>query len=196
LAGVSGDRIGQWARRGYIRSSVSDAAPRIYSYQDAGEAMAVHELKRRHVGLAQIKSAIEELRERFGDWPLSSAPLVVPSAGGAIAEMVDDDIAVTVSRRRRGQALLDLNDLEAIRTQLHRGGWATREHPDLRHIQVDPDLLSGRPTIRGHRIAAEDVAATALRGGRDQLRRDFALTTAEIDDAVRWWNAVRRYEAA
>ena len=47
LAGVSGDRIGQWARRGYIRSSVSSVVPLVYSYQDVAEAMVVHELIRR-----------------------------------------------------------------------------------------------------------------------------------------------------
>ncbi len=39
LAGVSGQTIGQWARRGYIRSSQSSDAPRVYSYQDVAEAM-------------------------------------------------------------------------------------------------------------------------------------------------------------
>ena len=35
LAGVSGTTIGQWARRGLIRSSVSDEEPRVYSVEDA-----------------------------------------------------------------------------------------------------------------------------------------------------------------
>ena len=45
LAGVPGNRIGQWARRGYIRSSWSSETPRIYSFQDAAEAFVVHELE-------------------------------------------------------------------------------------------------------------------------------------------------------
>src|SRR4051794_13164324 len=38
LAGVSGTTIGQWARRGYIRSSQSDGEPRGYSVEGVGEA--------------------------------------------------------------------------------------------------------------------------------------------------------------
>ena len=66
LAGVSGDRIGQWARRGYIRSSVSSGRPRVYSYQDVAEAMVVHELVQRDVALDAIKDAIAFLRESHG----------------------------------------------------------------------------------------------------------------------------------
>jgi len=44
LAGVSGTTIGQWARRGLIRSSVSDEEPRVYSVEDVTEAAMVHTL--------------------------------------------------------------------------------------------------------------------------------------------------------
>src|SRR3954447_15593752 len=71
LAGVSGDRIGQWARRGYIRSSQSSGRPRVYSYQDVAEAMVVHELEDAGADLRSIKRTIQRLRERAGmSWPL------------------------------------------------------------------------------------------------------------------------------
>ncbi len=35
LAGVSGNAIGQWGRRGYIHASQSEAVPKVYSYQDS-----------------------------------------------------------------------------------------------------------------------------------------------------------------
>lgn len=57
LAGVSGDRIGQWARRGYIRSSVSSVVPRVYSFQDVAEAMVVHELLLRRHPLAEDQAS-------------------------------------------------------------------------------------------------------------------------------------------
>jgi hypothetical protein len=41
LAGVSGEKVGQWARYGYIRSSWSSTIPRVYSFQDVAEAIAV-----------------------------------------------------------------------------------------------------------------------------------------------------------
>ena len=49
LAGVSGTTIGQWARRGYIRPSVSGELPHVYSVEDVAEAAIVGELLDRGV---------------------------------------------------------------------------------------------------------------------------------------------------
>src|SRR5918997_264882 len=44
LAGVTGNTVGQWARRGLIDSSQSDGEPRVYSVEDINEASVVAEL--------------------------------------------------------------------------------------------------------------------------------------------------------
>src|SRR4051794_26546987 len=83
LAGVSGTTIGQWARRGYIRSSQSSAEPRVYSVEDVAEAAIVSELLERGVRHADIHAAIELLRRAHaaegggsvGRWPLSEVHL-------------------------------------------------------------------------------------------------------------------------
>src|SRR5438552_4064227 len=62
LAGVSGSTIGQWARYGLIQSSRSEASPRVYSFQDVAEAMAVHVLVDRGFKPAIIRKAINRLR--------------------------------------------------------------------------------------------------------------------------------------
>ena len=54
LAGVSGTTIGQWARRGLIRSSVSDGEPRVYSVEDVAEAAIVRALLERGVRHADV----------------------------------------------------------------------------------------------------------------------------------------------
>jgi uncharacterized protein (DUF433 family)/DNA-binding transcriptional MerR regulator len=219
LAGVSGDRIGQWARRGYIRSSVSSGRPRVYSYQDVAEAMVVHELVQREVALDAIKDAIDYLRESTGTaWPLSHARLSVPRPHTAAKRkkrtvVVSEDEAVLpymyVQRLPNAgmpnSVLIDTGsgalvlgvDLVAIASDLARGGWAAREMPDLEHIEVHPDRLSGRPAIRGRRVSAEDVAEMATTSeGVHVLRQDYGLTAEEIEDAQRWWEAVRRFESA
>src|SRR3954447_8452584 len=73
LAGVSGTTIGQWARRGYIRSSQSSDEPRVYSVEDVAEAAIVSELLERGVTHGEIRSAVERLGGR--GWPLSEAHL-------------------------------------------------------------------------------------------------------------------------
>lgn len=211
LAGVSGTTIGQWARRGYIRSSRSDGPPRVYCYQDVAEAMAVHELLERGVGLRAVKAAADRLRERGGSaWPLQESRLLVPGAARpsapasgpprrprsrpARAIVLEEEEGHTdvVS----GHPVLAGLDLERLASDLGRGGWAAREIPGLRHIEVHPDRLSGRPVIRGKRVPAELAARMAeTPQGADVLMHDYGLTRDEVEDARRWWHAVVRYEA-
>lgn len=79
---------------------------------------------------------------------------------------------------RGWQQILEPDNLDEIRRQLTRGGWAARSLPDLCHIELDPDRLSDRPTIRGRRIAPQDVALDKL----DAQLDDWVLVTA--DDAL------------
>lgn len=200
LAGVSGDRIGQWARRGYIQSSQSTGRPRVYSFQDVAEAMMVHDLIERGLNLRLVKSMIRELRDRYGAWPLASAPLYAE---------YDDASKFQGVILREGATLYDVRSLSEpllegleptlvrIADELHRGGWAARQFPDIRHIEVHPDRLSGQPAIKGRRIAAEFVGQLAAQpGGIEILTEDYELTDEEIADARRWWAAVQQYELA
>ena len=195
LAGVSGDRIGQWARRGYIRSSQSTDTPQVYSYQDVAEAMVVHELLERGASLPAIKNAIETLRKEYGDWPLTHANLLAAGKSIVVSEGGEH---VDVGRHPdHGYAVIGTEDLRRISADLRRGGWAARELNDLEHVEVDPARLSGRPTIRGRRVPVEKVAELAqTEEGWQTLREDYDLSDAEIHDAQRWWNRVRGYEAA
>ena len=201
LAGVSGKKIGQWARRGYIRSSWDDIVPRVYSYQDAAEAMVVHELENRGIAPGAIGSAVDRLRQRFGtEWPLQDAELLVPrrhqGARGTTTALViqDDDDLWDV-----GTAHLMLADMDLIQIKedLSRGGWAARDIPDLQFIEVNPNRMSGRPTIRGRRVSAAAVANIASSDdGWETLRDGYSLKDEEIRDAVRWWEKVQVYQAA
>jgi len=195
LAGVTGQKMGQWARRGYIRSSVAATAPRTYSFQDVAEAMVVHELLERGVEHRDIKRAIRLLADSYGDWPLTEAPLAtVPGEGRAHLVLHAEDAKYDVGRRG-WQQVLEPEYLDEIRRQLRRGGWAVRHLPDLEHIEVDPDRLSGRPTLRGRRFAAQDVAEIAAGpDGMEILREDYELDEDEISDARRWWREVRKFD--
>ena len=203
LAGVSGDRIGQWARRGYIRSSISTEIPRVYSYQDAAEAMIVHELVESGVPLPSIRRAVEALRQEYGDWPLTEAPIVTAGLEGSEATKVralalaHADGGLTDIDRRPRHGLLSLGDVRRVAGDLRRGGWAVRELPDLRSIEVDPDRLSGRPAISGTRVPAELVAQLArTEPGRRTLRSDYGVTVRQMKDATDWWRAVEVLTAA
>jgi DNA-binding transcriptional MerR regulator len=90
LAGVSGTTIGQWARRGLIRSSISDDDPRVYGVEDIAEAAVVRALLERGVRHAHIHRAIDALDD-LGRWPLSQAALAVTRNGRPRIVLRDDD---------------------------------------------------------------------------------------------------------
>jgi len=205
LAGVSGDRVGQWARRGYIQASWSGPgdSPLLYSFQDVAEAMLVHELEDQGVPLRIIRSTIEQLRERYGDWPLQSAPLEVDSIGESaegipLSTLAFVDQGFRYEAGDRGWQMLHEISVNPrrISLDLHRGGWAVRVAPDLQHIEVDPDRLSGRPVIRGRRVPVSLVAEAAEDPEElEILREDYQLEDAEIRDAQRWTEVTESFAA-
>ena len=192
LAGVSGDTIGQWARYRYIRSSWSAKIPRVYSFQDVAEAIAVHQLIERGVKHADIKRAIEGLRDDYGDWVLQAAPFATPDQAAPGIALKTGTAAYDIGRRR-GQTYLSFVELRDISELLRRGGWALRGVDDITRIEVDPDRLSGQPTIRDRRVPAEKVARiAALEGGLRILESEYDITKREADDALRWYALAQR----
>jgi uncharacterized protein (DUF433 family)/DNA-binding transcriptional MerR regulator len=182
LAGVTPHRVGRWAREGIVLPSVS-RRPHRYSYADAGEAILAHYLVRAGKAPSEIKEIVHLLRERFGDWPLATAPL-----------SHDGRLVVVWGAKRRAYVSVDMpeNDviggtllnLKAIRESLGRGGWVTIDHPRA-HVEVDPNRHSGTPVVRGRRIPTSLVASLAATdGGRDTLHEDYDLSDDEIDDAI------------
>ena len=61
LAGVSGTTLGQWARRGLIRSSVSDAEPRLYASRTSPRPRSSAPLLERGVRHADVHRLVERL---------------------------------------------------------------------------------------------------------------------------------------
>jgi uncharacterized protein (DUF433 family)/DNA-binding transcriptional MerR regulator len=187
LAGVSARRVGQWARYGII-PSVSEK-PRVYSYADAGEAVLVRYLVNLGLRPKDVRQIVLDLRKRFGLWPLATSPL--EHDGKLVVLKEGKGLYVSVLKPGHEVIAGTLIDLKAVRAALERGGWVSLKNP-REHIEVDPERLSGRPTVRGRRVATEMVANIAAKpDGRDVLREEFDLTDEEIDDAVAYENDVR-----
>src|SRR5215218_7841758 len=133
LVGVHGDRIGQWARWGHIRASISAGEPHVYSFDDVAEALAVHLLLEASHPLPVVRRAVERLGGPDG-WPLSSGADVFSTFGA-----------------------LPLNGRVDARELLRRGGWPTRM-TGVTEVEVDPARACGRPCVRGRRVTVEDAA--------------------------------------
>lgn len=171
LVGVPGDRIGQWARWGHIRASVSAAEPHVYAFGDVAEALAVHLLLDAGFTLAVLRRAVERLSDD-AEWPLSSGAVRV--VGRRLA--VDRGDALEDVFTDHGVLPLDgaLHAAELLR----RGGWPARALGDLDSVEVDPARLGGRPALRGRRVPVEDAVADPS---------GLGLSDAELAAARRWW---------
>ncbi|HZK15050.1 MAG TPA: DUF433 domain-containing protein [Solirubrobacterales bacterium] len=191
LAGVSGNRIGQWARYGLIRPSHYEGRPRnLYAFNDVAEAIVIRWLLERSFDYEAIHAAIEKARDEHPDWPLLEAPLGVAQHAlkgdprGVIVLQVETGVYVETSEP--GQVTLRPQLLEEARDMLRRGGWIAAQL-QLRRIEVDPQKLGGAPSLRGRRWPIERIAQIASDSeGRSLLVDDYGLDQRDIDESMRW----------
>ena len=119
LVGVSGTTIGQWARRGYIRSSQRDMEPRVYSVEDVAEASIVHTLLERGVRRTEVRRAVERLRTPAQPWPLNDARLATTIDGGRTRLLIHEPTNGWLELTPRGwQAVADVEDIDEVRLRL------------------------------------------------------------------------------
>ena len=120
LAGVTGNTVGQWARRGLIDSSQSDGEPRVYSLEDINEATVVAELLARGVRHADVHRARERLAARYGRWPLSDAPLgTIIEDGGRPRIVLRERDAIYELVPRGFQLMAAPPPVDEVRVRLH-----------------------------------------------------------------------------
>jgi MerR HTH family regulatory protein len=113
MTGVSGTTVGQWARRGLIRSSQRDEEPRLYGVEDVAEAALVRALLDAGASHAEIHRAIRRLP---GRWPLSGAELAV-TPDGHVARR-NDDGAIEVLGARGWQVAANGAGAREVRLRL------------------------------------------------------------------------------
>lgn len=169
LAGVDGDRIGQWARWGHIRASVSADDPHVYDFADVADALAVRLLLDAGVALPVIRRAVERMG---GEHPLAHGLHVVDGRlaverGDGLEDVFTEQRVLPFDGRLDPGALLRAGGYPALVTGVEA-------------IEVDPARVGGRPGVRGRRVPVEDALADP-----DGL----ALTVEQVADARRWWEA-------
>ena len=120
LAGVTGTTIGQWARRGLIRSSISEGDPRVYSVEDVAEAALVAALLDRGVRHADVHRLVARLNG-YGPWPLSEATLAT-TTDGAPRIVLREDEGDWVLTARGWQRPAAPPALREVRLRLRRSG--------------------------------------------------------------------------
>lgn len=192
LAGVSGNRIGQWARNGFVHPSFFEGRPRnLYTFNDVAEAIVIRWLLDRGFTYDAIHVAITKARVEHPEWPLLEAPLGVARHAvrgdprGVIVLEVENGVYVSTSAGAE-QVTLKPQLLDEARDMLRRGGWIAAQF-ELQRIEVDPGKLGGAPSLRGRRWPIERIAQIAADGeGRALLAEDYGIDDGEIDESLRW----------
>jgi DNA-binding transcriptional MerR regulator len=119
LVGVSGTTVGQWARRGYIRSSQSEREPRVYAVEDVAEAAIVRALLDRGVRRPEIRRAVARLRRSGRAWPLSAARLATIAQGGRTRLLLHEEGEGWLELGPRGwQRVVPVGELDEVRLRL------------------------------------------------------------------------------
>lgn len=196
LAGVSGDKVGQWARYGLIRPTIYEGRPaNRYAFFDVAEAIVVHWLREQHFRYDEIHQAIEAARTQHPNWPLIRGQLgiarhtvEVARDRGVIVHRAVDGAYVEIGRAGR-QIVLKPELLDFAQDMLRTGGWIAHGK-GLDRIEVDPTKLGGAPTLRGSRWPVERVARIAADGeGRAVLLQEYGLDERDVEQAVTWTDA-------
>ena len=195
LSGLTPFRLGQWARHGYIPSCMEEGR-RMFSYRDVAEAIAVHKLLLAKFNPQKVRRAVNYLRKDFGEWPLQDAPLSRSDKGAWL--VLEDEPLWDAASEVAGTGVIEaaVGELRSVRDDLSRGGWAYVELGDLEHISVDPECMSGTPTIRGTRIQAMFVGKEARSEGGQRILRGYRLSDEQINDADRWRDKALSYAQA
>ncbi len=113
--GVSGTTIGQWARRGYIRSSQGQSDPRLYAFEDVAEAAIVRTLLARGVPHAEVLRAVQRLSTNGRAWPLNDARLATRRDTAGRAHLLMHEGGTWLELGARGwQAVATPGDLDEV----------------------------------------------------------------------------------
>src|SRR3954470_14210429 len=144
LAGVPGDRIGQWARWGHIRASISAGGAHVYAFSDAAEALAVPLLLDAGFRLPVVRRAVDRLGTLATGVHVVDGRLAV-QRGNVLQDVFTEQTVLPLDGR------VDPVDL------LRRGGWPARATGELDAVWVDPARAGGRPCVRRTRVPVEDA---------------------------------------
>jgi uncharacterized protein (DUF433 family) len=192
LAGVPPTRVGRWHQMGVFPGT--GRIPGTFSYADAAESILAHYLMDAGLRPGEIAKLVRNLRERYGNWPLTHAPL--EHEGRLVVVREDGDLYLDALHHVNQRVIEATLDLRKVRDALEHGGWVALDNK-RDSIEVDPERLSGLPTVRGRRLPTTVVAEVAEEpGGMKTLREEYGLSEHEIDETLAYEADVRKAIAA
>jgi uncharacterized protein (DUF433 family) len=147
---------------------------------------------RRDVPMLRLRPAIERLRDQFGTrYPLAHAAPLLDVQGRELLLRIQDEVhlapALHLVVARNDQLVLAEPAREFSRSAEYDGGVVVRlrPRPSISGVVVDPERLSGEPSVRG--VPTSVLAELFHAGdGIDQLADWYELGRGQIEEALRF----------
>lgn len=165
------------------------------------EARLLAEFRSRDVPVQRLRPAIELLSAEFGPYPLAHARPFLDVEGRELVRIVQEQVGL----QRQLQLVVVRNGQLVLADPAERFHFAveydqdivTRLKPDARtpDVVMDPSRAFGQPAVRNVRT---DSLAEDFRAGtsREELADLYDLTTAQVDEAIRFELIARSDRAA
>lgn len=196
IVGVPASTLHKWTKGrtfttkgGQRRSSpiISTPEPRFLSFTNIAEAHILASLRQERIALEKIRSAVHFVEQHF-EVEHALARKVFKTDG---VDLFLDQLDGLVNASRGGQGALReafearLRRVEYDKNRIVRLFPLYREQAPLT-IEIDPRRAFGRPVLRGTSVPVHDIDSRFRRGDDiEQLARDYEVTPAEIQEALR-----------
>ncbi|OAN33400.1 DUF433 domain-containing protein [Microbacterium sp. H83] len=163
----------------------------VVTWGEMVEARLLAEFRSRDVTVQRLRPAIEQLRERFGRYPLALARPFLEIEGRELVQVVQEEVGLDRALRlvvvRNGQSMLTAATERFSGAVRYVGGAAGSVQPDPRtpSVVMDPARTFGQPSVRNVRT---EVLAGDYKAGssRDELADLYELTLDQVDQALRF----------
>ncbi len=178
--------LARTGRRIHFCPVITPANPEkgLLSFYNLAEAHVLRATRERNVPLANVRRALDYIREQF---PLSPHPLLTHEFETSGKDIFIRHLGSTINATQFGQvAMREVLDAYLKRIERDHLGMPIQVYPmRSKVLTIDPTIASGKPVVKGTGVMAAVLAARKNAGEsyRD-LIRDYGLTRSTIEQAI------------
>jgi uncharacterized protein (DUF433 family) len=166
----------------------ADKKRNLLSFYNLAEAHVLRSTRDRNVPLANVRRAIEFMRQSFE----TRHPLISHDFETSGKEVFLQHLGHTINASKHGQMVMrDVLDRYLKKIDRDENGMPTQFSPiNSSHIAINPRLSSGNPVLRGTGIMVSILASRKESGESiPELAQDFGLPTFDIEQAIKEYAA-------
>ena len=185
LAGVSVRQLGYWHLTELIEAHTvpgSRGTPRLYSWIDYMKIRAARKLRRQGLSTRRVRATIAYLDDHVPDWYRYPVHRF-----GARVLMERNWALVTVD----GQRQLALPFVADVLNELIQEGPLGEMRTFSDQIDMDPDIVSGNPVVRGTRLETAFIAELVNHGvSVEQVASLYSLSHEQVERTLEFASAL------